>query len=842
MTEAVALSRAMLVAAVVVWSACGGDAKRAQAPRTSVPVGIGHPALAVLEREGDGLGAVALAVNTEGIAPDRGAVVAVALGALVRERLTARGIAEVSAVGGMSGWRLRALVASPSDAAKLVGLARDALLGPVLSGDGALPAVAMAVAGLARHPTGDHALLDVARCTGAAFAKGDETAPTATDLETWRRAAHGVGRVAIATAGNPYLADAVADALARTPKWPTAAAVADTPWPAAEAPAVVYDASGELPAGAARVVVMAYTTTPERAVAASPALGDPSGALASRLAALDAPSHVRSVVAAAHADGGCLAATFDLWPGDLTGSDAPARIAAAAVLARQEVTVEISDTAVSADLREDLARHATDPRDAAERAAWWELSGKRRGRDEQRTAIVVGVAAAREQAVPKGGKAADPPVQPALGAAIADEIERASAAWRTPAVEARTRIEHGQAEAWVLLASTCGTTPESAQDDGSGAAVALAAAMQGESDASGARLEPFVASDGIGVLAHGPARDGEQPQAHVRRLADLAGRAFAADGLDTDRVARARAALLSRAADGEAHSLASLAAVLAPGHPSWIDPLGTRLGLESSSDDAIALRASALRDGPLRVAVLANADQAQANAAVQAVDRWIARRPGETRSCPPTPRLAAIAPGTYAVEAPPRAPSEAFLAFPLGPDDEGARAQAPWIAAMLDGPNGLLARALGPAKAGDPPHAALALSCGASLVGAPRSPALVIHLVADDAVLDAAVAQTRALLDRVRWGALSEQDRSRAISVLARAGAAASLDPRARAIRLWRGDPPQATPSLDLLRAFAAASMHDETMIIVAVRPARAGAEANPSHESKPSRRESSGR
>jgi hypothetical protein len=185
---------------------------------------------------------------------------------------------------------------------------------------------------------------------------------------------------------------------------------------------------------------------------------------------------------------------------------------------------------------------------------------------------------------------------------------------------------------------------------------------------------------------------------------------------------------------------------------------------------------------------------------------------------------------------------------PIAPGDEGARAAANWLAASLDGPDGLLAQALGGA-AGAAPESALARDWSAVVVGVPRSPALVVRLTATDASLDPAVAQTRALLDRLRQGALREQDRARAASSLARAALDLSLDPRSRTVDLWRGegprsrpgsgeagDPPTApAPSLDALRAFAALSLHDDALVIVAARPPRvpavhpaAGHEASP--------------
>ncbi|HEY8042072.1 MAG TPA: hypothetical protein VIF15_19850 [Polyangiaceae bacterium] len=796
--------------------ACGGargSGHAAAPPAAGTRVtGEGRPSLAVVLREGDARGALAVAVTTEGIAPERGAVPGVALAALVEARLAARGVSEVSAVGGWGGWRLRVLFpsASPGETAKVVDGVRAAMLTPIVADEPALAAVARKVAALGRRPLADRVLVDVAECTGEAYGTGGDAPPGTGELETWRRAAHGLGRVAIATAGDGAFADQAATALARAPVWPAAAPARTTPGVAADARAVVYDGSGEIAPGGARVVVTARTARPEQAVAAAPALGDPRGPLASRLAALDAPARVTSVVATAHGDGGCVAATLELAARDLA-ADAPARIATAAALARQELAVELGDAVATPDLGRVLATRAADPRDAAERAAWWGLAGRRGGPDQEpRLALTVGVSATRDAGGPGVAAAAD---------AIRAEIDRATIAWHAPVVETRTHVEHGQGEAWVLLASTCGTVGESSSDAGSGAVMATAAAAQASGDAGDARVEPFVASDGVGVLAHGPARAGESPAAHARRLADLAARAFAADALSAEGVDRARSSLLARVGDLDVRALGALGGALAPGHPSWIEPLGTTFGLASASGDAVALRVSSSRSGPLRVAVLADVDQAQAEVAARAVDRWIARRPGEVRACPPLATSSRRS-GTYAVDLPAGAPSEVLLAVPLPPDDDAARSAATWLAAVLDGGDGLLARALGPTHP-DAADAALARAWSAAVVGAPRSPALVLRIVADDASLDGAVAQTRALLDRLRQGALREDDRARAASSLARASLAVSLDPRARTIELWRGDPASPAPSLDALRAFAASMLRDDALVIVAARPPR---------------------
>ena len=270
---------AALVLAVAL-AACGGGpgavapggAGRGARARST---GEGRPPVSAVTRAGDAQGAIAVAVTTEGIAPERGAVPAVALAALVEARLASR--AQVATVGGWGGWRLRALVPSAAGAAPLVDAIREAMLGPVATDDPAMAAVKRKVEALAQRPLADRAMVDVARCTGEPFGLGGDTSPTAQELEAWRVAAQGAGRVAFATAGDEPLAVAVTDALAAGPTWPTAAPVVPPAWPAADAPVIVYDASSEIAPGGASIVVLARTAVPERAVALAPALGDARG-------------------------------------------------------------------------------------------------------------------------------------------------------------------------------------------------------------------------------------------------------------------------------------------------------------------------------------------------------------------------------------------------------------------------------------------------------------------------------------------------------------------------------------------------------------------------------------
>jgi hypothetical protein len=759
----------------------------------------------VVEREGDPRGAIALAVSTDGVAATRGAAPAVALAAVVESRLVARGLRDLVVVPSFGGYRVRALVAGDADAVAFTEAIRAALLTPI---DAAAAATATAkLQALAHRPIADVALAEAARCTGDVVALPDGGAPpTPAEIDAWRSAAHRLGRVAFGTTGSESLARAVATTLARADAWPAAAA-ASLVAPVTTARASVYDAERTLAPGSARATIVMHTARASRAVAAAAELGDPDGPLASRLRALDAPAVVHDVVATAHPFGGCLAVVIDLAPHDL-GVDASGRIATAVALARQEIAVEVGEAASDAPLGPAVAARAGDPRDAAERAAWWSLSHDV-SHEEGDAAISIAVGLAP-------GRDADASGSPATRAAqIESDLDRATVAWQAPVVEAETRVERGQGEMWLLVGSPCGTASEGEGDAGLGSLVALAAAKHARRLATHAEgIAPWATAEGIGLFVHAPALDGESPSGQARRLADVAARGFAADPLDDVAIDAARAELLVAATSRAGRFSSALGSALAPGHPSLIAPLGTAEGLGRASLESVREHASALRAGPIRVAVLANVDADQAAVAARAVDRWVARRPNDARACPPASPVVAARPGTYAVDAGATTMSAAALAIPLPPGDAAARLDALVVAAAFDGADGSLGRAL---------SGGLADSWSAHVIGPPTAASLVIRLSATNAQLDAAVAQTRALLDRTRQNGISAADFARASRSRERDDLASALEPAGRIAALWRRDAPDSKlPSAQAVRAFAASALNDAALVIVAARPARA--------------------
>ncbi len=757
-----------------------------------------RPPVAALARDGDPEGALGVAVTTEGIAPARGADVAVALAALVELRMGPD--AEVTPA--WDGLTLHLLAREPAAA---VERARRALLTKVTAAE--LPLVQKRLEALARRPLPDPALAPLARCRGEPFGAphGASPPPTLAELEGWRSAAFVRARVALAAVGPAPSVRAVVDAIARGPAWPAgepAPATSDGAWPATP---VVYDGAPELGTGQAAVTLAFLVERPRRAVAAAEGLAEAHGPLVSRLAALDGGPRLTDVTATAHPHGGCL--TVKLTWGGL-GSDAASRIATAVALTRQEVQVELTDAASREPQGLTLARRAGDPRVAAERAAFWTLIAPDPPLRESTPRVATAIALGHGRDAPT--KSGAPPTDP--GARLASEIDRALNASREPVIESRVKVEQGQAELWLALASPCGTLGEADLDAGLGGAFALvaAASADGHDDVS---VEPIVAQDAIGVLAHARPAPGEPPLALAHRVADVAARAFAADPIDATVAGHVRADLLARGQGASQRGLLVAAAASTPGHTSWWSPLGNGEAFGRATEASLLARASAIRSGPLRVAVLANADAAQGAEATRAADRWVARRPGEARVCPAVATPPPPRPGTYAVESLGFG-SEAWIAVPLPKDDEAARASALLTAAMLDGPGGLLASSL--------KSAGLARDFGARVLGPSRGAALVIHLASAEGALDAAVAQTRALLDRLRQGAMTEADRQRAIEARASEDLRSSLEPRQRALALLRGAPAKTTPpTLAALRAFAASNLRDEGLVLVAVRAPR---------------------
>ncbi len=778
-----------------------------------------RPPVVLVAREGDPSGAIAIAVTTSGMpSAEDDPEVAVALAGVVEARLAARGTA-AEVMPSWSGFRAALLVATRAEAEAATSTLREALVAPIDDKD--LAAAKKKLAALGARPLRDAALARWARCVGSPHAlparagkSGDDL--DAARLEKWRAGAHGLGRVAVAVAAPPALAEAVASAVARLPAWSVGAAAPSASADSSGIDVDVYERGSELPNAGAGPVVHATidVATGSDAVTTAEALGDAHGPLASRLRALEVPFRLREVVGAAEPRGGCVGIVLEA-SASTTSSDMATRVADAVALVHVEAQVHLDEGGAALEGRT-LARRAGDAREAAERAAWWALADSwaraASPAPAMRGSVALGLPLRRGSS--PAGEGILEPSRDALAAAM----KSAALAWQKPIAEGRARVEPGQGETWVLLASPCGTDGETDADAGLTALFTAAAADMARSTPE-ARVEPWIVADGAGLLVHGPALAGESPAVHARRLADVIARSFASDSIPVAALGHARSELLRHDARSDGAAFDLLAGAVAPAHASWFVPAGREDTLARAADAAILARAQALRAGPLRIAVLANVDAAQGEAAFRAADRWIDRRAAEARTCRPSTAALPARPGTYATEPKRGAAPEAYLAFPLARADEAERSAATVIAAALDGEGGLLDKALaGPA---------LARSWSSRVVGYPRAPALVVRLVSTQAALDNAVMQTRALVDRIRQGGLSAVDHERGSAAAARSAVATALDPRLRLVATWRGEAiptaaqplPRGRASADDVRAFAARRLGEESLIVVVSRP-----------------------
>lgn len=797
--------------------ACANRAEPpASAPRGAtilpdVRTAPGRPPVVLVSRQGDPVSAVAVAVTTEGIGlGDDGPEMDSALSGFVETRLRAKAI-DVAVTPTWGGLRASALAGSEAEATRIAVAIRDAFQAPAT--DAELASANRKLVALAQMPLQDRARRRWARCVGEPQGfeerKGRAEIDLAT-LERWRASSLGLGRVAIAVTGPASIGEAVARSVLRGPSWSTGASIAPRP-EATELVTEVFELRGDGSSSPFVVHMTLDVGTSNAAVTTAEALGDPSGPLSARLSNLELPFRLREITGAAHARGGCVGVILEAVPGSTAAgtpsSDIVPRIADAVALVHVEAGVHLSGVGTARDGR-NLPLPSGDAREAAERASWWALADLGAPSPSSGGSVALGV--------PVSGGARDAPPAPSREA-LATAIGRARSAWDKPVLEARSRVESGQGEAWILLASTCGTEGETDADAGLTALFTTAAAETTTVSAD-VHVEPWIVADGTGVLVHGPMHSGETPVAHARRLADIAARIFAAEPITAAALGRARADLLRHDARRHGTTLSVLAQALSPQHSSSVAPFGTSETLARFSDASAVLRAQALRGGPLRVAVLANANAAQADAAVRAADRWVARRTGEPRACPATTSASPPRPGTYAISQRPGSVPEAYLAFPLPAGDDAARGAAFVVASALDGDGALLDKAL-------TGKAVLARQASATVLGWPRAPALVVRIVAPQTSLDDAVMQARALVDRIHKAGLSGADYDLATAKRARTALTTSLDPRARVVATWRGEPIDAasrqSPSAADVRTFAQKYLSEDAMVVVAARPPR---------------------
>ncbi|HVU01907.1 MAG TPA: hypothetical protein VHE30_09150 [Polyangiaceae bacterium] len=745
---------------------CGGGAPTPVTPGASPGVEVraasGKPPVAILVRDGDPFGGVAVA-----LAHDFGATASVWLGTLLAERVRA----EVSTLRpprpNGDGVTLSARVTEPADAARFAHAVDAALARPFTTDDIARLSGARAQAVPVWKTDGEAA---TARCTGELGEPRAKAPPSVAELERVRAALRGADVVAFATVGSRGVGEATAQAVSETSAWEATGAVTD-PWPPADV-VTATAARGDLPTLAVALRVPAD----EQARAAARTLGARDSTFARHLGALDPAWNVERIVAVSRPRGACL--RFDVRATSAASLQKTADVAALVVDEASRAT-ESAGRAPPAS-----TPSAVDPRDAAEEAAWHALTG-RLPAGAPRIAI--------------SATTSDEALAPRFASFFAD----AQSSRKRPSVEARFAQEAGQPETWALLASPCATASETSEVAGATALAVRAIAREAD-PGRGVVLEPWVSADGVGLIAHGPGGEG-------LAVATAVARALAETRLEDPAIVLARSTL-SDELRAEAIPLWPAAfEALSPKHPSLLDPRGTFRSVTELGTPVVEAARHTLLRLPLRVAVLSPEDGPERRTKLsEAIERELRPDRGAPGTCPDVSGIVAR-PGAYDVSFAESAGAgtRALVAVTL-PQAGQFRAEAERTAELMNRPGGLLDSALR--------GTGLAVHAEAAIVGGASGAAFAVELATTGKKLDDAVAQVRALFSRLAEGAASPEDLARAESLAVDAREAA-VDPRQRLVALWLGRAPAKPPDLAALRRFHRTAFAADRHVVVIARP-----------------------
>jgi hypothetical protein len=447
---------------------------------------------------------------------------------------------------------------------------------------------------------------------------------------------------------------------------------------------------------------------------------------------------------------------------DSVGSHSAHAAGVAAHALIEEARHMLKTRAAQVDVRVE-ALEASDPRDAATRAAWEALTTRLRTDGDSAFAHFTGDN--------------DPA---AFRAGFASRAGR-----DLPLTE---QIEHGQGRIWVYLGRPCAAGYEDISTAGHTGMMLLAAARSAALE-SELEVSPAYSEIGMGLVASIPTRE---PYAEVR-LADGLVRALLTQNIDANAT---REQLSGQLVGAETWQLALKLA--SGGRPSLLDPLAAGTSLSGFGVSSAQRMRSAFLNGPLELRVLAN--RAGQGAEIRnRVSHLLRAYSGNGEACPETPPVALH--GEYS--APVTGEANAVLLFSIPADSlDVARLVANW----LNLPGGWFDRSL--------VLPGLAAGVSASVLGwRGGAAAFVVTLHGWENAPSDAVMQTRALLQRLAHNALEPADQALLESLSGAPRAAA--DPIQRLL----GTSPSRSPQHERVHEFLQQQLTDAHLTLVLSAP-----------------------
>jgi hypothetical protein len=150
-------------------------------------------------------------------------------------------------------------------------------------------------------------------------------------------------------------------------------------------------------------------------------------------------------------------------------------------------------------------------------------------------------------------------------------------------------------------------------------------------------FEPWIATDGVGLLAHAPRRSpSETPAEQARRVASALGDLIATTRPSPAVRLTAHEELLDALGRTPQPGFALTLDELTRGHPSWLEPRGSITALGAAASRSFDAQLQHWLGSPLRLSVLANGDPSQAEVARRELERWVSPVRGDAGRCPPT--------------------------------------------------------------------------------------------------------------------------------------------------------------------------------------------------------------